>query len=248
MLDSWRRALNAFSYPVDLTTYKGRTQFPGFFKITIAGDRQSTMELENHFQKTASENIAPFFEVIYWKLYSRHNICQNRTRERVCYVQRHGITCKQLWEATLEFVEVHNIANLRKIRKLMGFTTAVLATPLTLPAFANPKRIPMIDMHVAQWVNCHIADHNRNRLNKLSRFHLNYSSLRDNDFPNYLDWVAWSQEVAQVLTKLDKNEWRVRDVEMAVFTAQRNRMRLNTLPLVHDDLDASGNPGREADR
>ena len=49
---------------------------------------------------------------------------------------------------------------------------------------------------------------------------MNSTSLRDNDSQNYLNWIAWCREVAHVLSEKTENEWRTRDVEMAVFTAQ----------------------------
>ena len=61
---------------------------------------------------------------------------------------------------------------------------------------------------------------------------MHHPSLQDDDFPNYLNWVNWCQEVAQVLTELTSKQWRARDVEMAVFTAQRNGMTLNVLPKI----------------
>ena len=88
----------------------------------------------------------------------------------------------------------------------------------------------MIDNQVADWVNSNASIHNVNRKNKLSLFKKRYTSLRDDDFPNYLNWVAWCQEIAQVLTKLTKEKWRPRDVEMAAFTAQRSGLTLNVLP------------------
>jgi len=38
-----------------------------------------------------------------------------------------------------------------------------------------------------------------------------------------LHWIEWCQEVAQVLTTLTEMEWRPRDVEMAVFTAEHKK-------------------------
>jgi hypothetical protein len=62
--------------------------------------------------------------------------------------------------------------------------------------------------------------------NKLSPFTtLKYTSLQDNNFPNYLNWVNWCREVAEVLTELTGEKWRARDVEMAVF--QHNVIKWN---------------------
>lgn len=230
MSDSWTRALDAYSYPVNLRDHERAHEFPGFLNMIIVGDRNSTITFENHYQETAPTDIAAFFEVVFWKLYSQKRIRQNSTTRIVDFVQEHRITPRQLWEVVHQFVESQTRENLKRIRKLLGIKTDVLAIALTLPALASPKTIPMIDNQVARWVNHNAADHNINRINKLAPFKMSYTSLRDNDFSNYLDWVVWCQEVAHILMKLTGEEWRARDVEMAVFTAQRKGMVLNVLP------------------
>jgi hypothetical protein len=230
MSKSWINALKAYWYPVDLTTYEGTKNFPGFFNMRIAGDRESTIAFENHYRETAPTNIETFFEVVYWKLYSRPNRRRTITNRVVESVQRRGIAPDRLWDSVQQFVVAQDIVNLRGIRKLLGFKAPVLAVPLTFPALASPSRIPMIDNQVANWVNRNYDEHNANRSSKLTRFKMKHTSLEDDDFPSYLNWVAWCQEVAQVLKRLTELNWRARDVEMVVFTAERSDMGLNVLP------------------
>ena len=229
MPNSWMHALNAYSYPVDLTTYEKAIEFPGFFNQTIKGDRNSTIDFENCFQKNAPYHISSFFEVIYWKYYSQAQYRKKGTDRIIAYVQENRITSIQLWEAIQEFVNMQTIKNLRNIRNMLGLTTRVLAVALTLPALASPETLPMVDTQVAKWINNNIAPHNDNRHNKLTTFNLNYTSLQDNDFSNYINWIAWCKEVSHILTEHTDCKWRVRDVEMAVFTAQRQKLSLNVL-------------------
>jgi hypothetical protein len=133
-----------------------------------------------------------------------------------------------LWDAILKFSDNQNIDNLKNIRKKLGITTKVLATTLTFPALAYPDIFPMVDMQVAKWVNKYFVEYNIHRNNKLTPFNFK-RVLRDNDFNNYLNWVAWCRETSELLTKLNRIKWRARDVEMAVFTAQRNKLYLNPL-------------------
>jgi hypothetical protein len=86
------------------------------------------------------------------------------------------------------------------IRNLLGIRTRVLAVPLTLCALADPQRYPMVDNQVAEWVNSNAILHNKNRSNHLTLFNKKYTSLQDDDFTNYLHWIAWCREVSQVLT------------------------------------------------
>ena len=230
MPNSWSEALNSYCYPVDLRKYRRAYKFPGFFNGNILGDRNSTIEFENHYQATASNNIAAYFEVVYWKLYSQPQHRKKATNRIVDFIQGSGITSRQLWDAIQQFLRIPSSPNLDKIRKLLGISTEVLAVPLTLCALADPQEFPMIDNQVADWVNSNASNHNVNRRRKLTLFIKGNTSLRDKDFLNYLNWVAWCQEVTQVLNGFTREKWRARDVEMAVFTAQRNGMVLNVLP------------------
>lgn len=230
MPQTWVEALNAYSYPVDLREYGRASQFPGFFNRKISGDRNSTVEFETLYQQTAQENMTRFFEVVYWKVYSQSAIREKTTNRIVDFVQNNGTKPEELWDTIRRFLDNPTKWKLNQIRNLLGIKTNVLAVPLTLCAFAYPHEFPMIDNKVADWVNSNVSAHNYKRKSKLSLFKKRYTSLRDDDFSSYLDWTKWCREVAQILTKRTEGEWRARDVEMAVFTAQRKGMVLNVLP------------------
>ena len=228
MPGSWTRALNLYCYPVDLGSYHRSHKFPGFFEILIAGDRSSTIAFENHFREAAPNHIAAFFEVVFWKLYSQPGRRDGKTDSVINSVQNNNILPKILWDTVLKFINNQNIVNLRSIRTMLGFTSPVLAITLTIPAFTCPDKFPMVDTQVAKWVNEHFAEHNIDKINNLTPFNFK-GVLRDNDFNNYLNWVAWCRETSEILTRLTKGKWRARDVEMAVFTAQRNKLLVNPL-------------------
>jgi hypothetical protein len=230
MPESWKKALNRYSYNVNLENYEKAALFSNFFINNIQGNRPTTINFENHFRDLAPENMEVFFEVVFWKLYSQASRRQKGTSRIVSFVQDNEITAEEIWKVVEDFIKNQNRKNLGKIRDKLGIKTKVLAIPLTFPAFADPEKIPMIDNKVASWVNLNAEDHNCNRKNKLTLFKKNYSSLRENDFPNYLNWIFWCQEMAHVLTEMNGEKWRARDVEMAVFTAQRSGMTLNVLP------------------
>jgi len=232
MPTSWKKALDSYSYPVNLGDYKRASEFPGFFKRKISGNRKSTIEFEDYYRKNAPHRVEVFFEVMYWKLYSLPSKRDRQTETLIRQIREREVTPDKLWESIQRFVENPSKTNLEEIREKLGLSSRVLAVPLTFVAFADPQRFPMIDTHVARWVNSNCASHNVNRKNKLSPFTTlkKYTSLQDNDFPNYLNWVNWCREAAEVLTELTGEKWRARDVEMAVFTAQRNKMELNVLP------------------
>ncbi len=199
--------------------------------MEIKGDRNSTIEFENYFRRKARDSIEVYFEVVFWKLYSQKNIRQKKATEIIDNMLRKNVSPELLYEAINRFVNEPNKQNLNYIRNLMGIKTDVLAIPLTFPAFLNPEKYPMIDKVVARWVNKNFTKHNKNRRIKLIPFDtLNrYTSLRDADFQSYVNWVSWCNEVALILTEKTAIKWRARDVEMAVFAAERNNSELNVL-------------------
>ncbi len=227
MPDTWERALDYYSYPVDLTDYQRKKEFPGFFDMRISGNRKSTVVFEDHYRKFAPKSTAAFFEIVFWTLYHRG---QEGTNRVVDSIQDKGITANQLWKDVQNFISCKTKKNLNEIREDLGYDNPVLTVPLTLCSLANPEDLPMVSNDVARWVNDNSVRHNIGRTNKLTEFNKKYTSLRDDDFSSYLDWVSWCQEIAQVLSQLTERKWRARDVEMAVYTAQRSRMILNVLP------------------
>ena len=227
--ESWINALSNYSYPVILSSYENSGQFPGHFLRDIAGDRGSTIEFEDYFRENARRSIEVYFEVVFWKLYSQKQIRQRSTARITRYVLGERIRPSSLHNAIESFAGEPTRRNLREIRKLLGIGTNVLAVALTFPAFLNPKRYPMVDNNVAKWVNANLTRHNRNRQARLTPFTFGYTSLRDNDFGNYLNWVEWCNETAGILTSETNFQWRPRDVEMVVFTAKRKDIELAVL-------------------
>jgi hypothetical protein len=234
MVKSWQKALEAYSYPVDLTKYRNAKQFPGFFNTKITGDRASTMDFERHYRDTASTRIEPYLEVIYWKLCSlRRGIADREVDNRLKAIRDNNTTPQRLWHVIQQFIGNQTEDNLERIWEKFGYSDNGLALPLTFPALAGSETLPMIDMQVANWVNKNLERHNDNRISKLTLFNTSASSLRgtDKNFVSYVNWVHWCQEVSTVLTKLSAIPWRVRDVEMAVYTAERSEGKLDLEPL-----------------
>ena len=226
---TWISALYKYSYPVTLSKFKGRGAFPGFFIRDIFGDRLSTIEFEDYFRANSDKQVEPYFEVVFWKLYSQPMVRQGTTSRIAEQVREEGVEAAELRCAVERFVEKPTKANLSVLRALLGIKTDVLALALTFPAFFDPRSFPMVDTKTAGWVKEHHSAFSLNRGNRLTPFALNYSSLHYNDFDNYLNWVHWCRETAQILTSKTNLQWRARDVEMAVFAAARQRLALNPL-------------------
>ena len=221
-------ALKAYSYPVDLSTYRNACRYPGFFETRIEGDRASTMAFEDRYRSLIRDDVAATLEVVYWKMYSQGR--RDHPTDRVSdHFHEQDIKPRDIADAVYAFTETRSRDQLHEIRTLLGFRSKVLPIALTLPALIRPELLPMVDSQVANWVNDNLELHNRNRDSRLTPFKMNYTSLQDNDFDNYLNWVAWCREMARVLGERTEMIWRPRDVEMAVFTARRTKLPLNVI-------------------
>lgn len=223
-------ALQKYSYRVHLNDFVSSNKYRPFFTAEIEGDRESTMAFEKRFQQNAIDSLEAYFEVLFWKLYSQGMIRDKTTIRTISYMEKQKTDPCLLWERISSFVHEPNLVNLKAIRLLLGYSSPVLAVCLTFPTFHSPDLFPMVDNQVARWVNSNCEKYNSGSIRaRLAPFFMNYTSLRDNDFPNYLKWVDWCREVATLLTGKTGFHWRARDVEMAVFTSQRSNLWLNIL-------------------
>ena len=232
MTRSWMKALDAYSYRVDLRKYKNARQFPGFFEIDIPGDRESTIAFEKHYQETAPTRIEPYLEVTYWKMAFRGP--DNQTDIRWRKITKKGATAQRLWYSVQQFIGNQTEDNLERIWEEFGYSDNGLASPLTFPALASPETLPMIDIQVAKWINKNYRLHNINRTSELTPFDMSSNSPlkgTNANITSYVNWVHWCREASTVLTELYSKPWRARDVEMAVYTAERSKGKLDLEPL-----------------
>ncbi len=226
---TWTTALSRYYYPVDLSAYKRAGECPGFFTRDIAGDRASTIEFEDYFRANSEHSIEPYVEVAFWKLCGEKKRFEARVSDLADHLRGQGVTASELRRAVDLFVDKPTKVNLSVLRALLGIKTPVLALALTFPAFVGPDRFPMVDTNTARWISENSEEHSAGGGKELTGFEFGYSSLRYNDFDNYLNWVEWCRESAEILTAKTNMEWRARDVEMAVFTAAREGLSLKPL-------------------
>lgn len=230
MPDTWTRALNDYNYRVRLPDYKRSREFPGYFTRGIPGDRASTIDFEDYFRASSELSIGPWVEVAFWKLCGQKRRFEARVDQLVDHLREQGVTASELRGAVDLFIAKPTKVNLSVMRALLGIKAPVLALALTYPAFVDPDQFPMVDTNTARWVSANAETYSKSAAKKLTPFDGGRSSLHDNDFDSYLNWVQWCRETAANLTTRTGTRWRARDVEMAVFTAAREGLSLNPLP------------------
>ncbi len=206
-VQSWKRAREAFEYPVDLKSFNDGDAYPGFFDRVI--DSGETTEFEDAFRAelVPGGRVERAAEVVYWKNYkmfghkpTRRLLSNVNSPERwVQFVNTlKAVATALTWESFCEF------------KKLCpGF-----ATPITLLSFYDPHRYPMVDKWIGKWW--------LERFPRRPQFDWNPNRTllkpSNGSWDAYLAWAEFCREQASLLSRLSGKPWRARDVEMAVWS------------------------------
>jgi len=225
----WQCVLASYSYPVDLTRFAEQQAYEGWFKTNISkGDREQTIQFENSFREAAPNYLGAWFEVIFWKLYSNKKIL-GTAYNIINAIKQKGVSANDLWERCCRYINAPSTSNFKDFQQLV-VASRNIAVCATFPAFISPERFPMIDTQVAKWVSSHYEEQNRGASNKvkLQPPKPGYAGevLSMSHYPFLESWTSWCRVRAQQLSELSGFAWRPRDVEMTIFTAQRNNLNL----------------------
>ena len=144
-----------------------------------------------------------------------------------------GAAPADLWSSCANYIANPNLASFRAFRCKL-FKQPVVATAATFPAFICPDRFPMVDTQITRWASENSGAH---RYSGVGGPDLECvpalrpgAVLRERDWRFVESWIAWCQFTAGILSQRTARPWRARDVEMAVFSAQR-RHDLTLKPL-----------------
>jgi hypothetical protein len=239
----WRKALASYDYQVDFSGFPHDPGCEGPPKTKFSS-RADTVDFESYFRRTGTAQLCPWFEVIYWKMFSQGKYRRMlQVNERMAYWNDRSVPPGNLWKACKAYTDEPCKGTFRGFLKLFGFTIEPLAIAATFPAFVNPDDFPMVDTRVAKWVIEFGAEHNAadpagaqlRQPEAFARGSTTVLTMLDFDF--MLAWTEWCHYTAGKLSKLSQPsvKWRARDVEMAVFRAWGNRhpvdsIRLEPLP------------------
>ncbi len=220
MAETWKRALDSYVYPVDLRQFAHAEEYPGWFQHRLAlGNRDETMQFEQHFREHARSALAPWLEVVLWKMYSQGGRRDYRTQCIAEQLESSNVSAGELWEACRQYVNGPSRQTFDGFRRLFHFGSEAIAIVATFPAFMAPDRFPMVDSKVAQWTRRNAAAHNDAdpRGPQLVPPQVGHLTMRH--WPFVESWTEWCRHTARKLAALTQAEWRARDVEMAVFSA-----------------------------
>ena len=240
MPQTWENALSKYRYPdrgdgrfdlarfADAQKYRSR----GWFEwSTDEGNLANTQAFELRFRELGPHNLEAWAEVVFWKLYTM-GISRDKTTRQVLTSR---IGADKLWQHCANYIEKPSLQSFRDFREKL-FQQSVVATAATFPAFICPEKFPMVDKQVTEWARIEGAKHSYRAIAgpsiscvpELDKGEV----LRESHWAFVESWIEWCQFTASRLHDLTGSYWRARDVEMAVFTAQRSRDGLTLNPLV----------------
>ena len=225
---TWKEALDRYRFPVDLTTFTDAADYPGWFDLTLdPGDPIQTMDFETRFREQARHHLEVWGEVVFWKNYT---MPLGRTKLTRQVLGKSSVRPAELWSSCLEYVANPNLESFKAFRsKLFGDS---IATAATFPAFIRPDQFPMVDTQITKWAVVNGELHSYARIggpNLVSAPVLAAGVLKGIHWPFVESWMTWCRFTAWKLSQLTGQTWRARDVEMAVFTAQRIGLTLTPL-------------------
>ena len=228
MCNNWNKAYSRYNWEVNLKYFKDAANYPGYFNRVITPADVATFE--NKFRAAINGNgsfeIAG--EVCFWKNYKNAQ-ARNRVTQKLLNHLKNPVNWNSFVQAIKQissdpsydnFVELQYACNQRR-----GF-----ATPITFLAFYNPTEYPMVDKHIANWW----------AKNKIKFGYESFPAFLQGIYGSILSckqswdaYVAWKTFCNDYARRISENcglSWRARDIEMAVWEAQRNYISLEVLP------------------
>ena len=230
--ETWERALDAYRYPVDLTGFRDAHEHRDWFDLKIdPGDVAQTVHFETRFRARAQDHLEAWGEVVFWKLYSGG---KGRAAKRAGALLGSGVVAADLWWSCADYIADPNLDSFRAFRTKL-FKQPVVATAGTFPAFVCPEKFPMVDTQITRWAREHGGAHGYAAIGGPDLESVPWlrpgAVVRERHWAFVASWIAWCQFTAAILTQRTERGWRARDVEMAVFSAQKSR-NLTLRPLV----------------
>jgi hypothetical protein len=232
MCKSWDNAHRMYDWTANLSRFGGAAYYPGYFNRVI--EPNDVKAFEERFRAaidgTGSFEIAG--EVCFWKNYGNY-----RARNKITQKLLEHLSLLDNWNtfaATIRRTSINpsydSFDALRKAcSQRQGF-----ATPITFLAFYKPTQYPMVDKHIANWWRVHKAAYGFGSSPLFSQrsdgWIQTYTSAQSrHNWNAYIAWKRFCCDHASRMTEHCGLNWRARDVEMAVWEAQKRSISLGVL-------------------
>ena len=225
MLDNWINAYKSYNWTVDLSKFQDAKKYQEAFNSVITP--QKLVEFENSFrmQINSPDNFSFIRagEVCFWKNYGAF-----QNRDGITNKLLNHLSIRQQWDKFSYAIQKLSVDPIYD--NFLDLTMACnqpygFATPITFLAFYQPTDFPMIDRHIGEWWDKRSDDFGYKKNIKFT-YSNGVISKSENNWIAYLYWAAFCNEIAKIFLTKYQIRWRPRDVEMAVWQAQKNKIAL----------------------
>lgn len=232
MSTTWLEAHSKYNWTVDLSKYENGNNYPDFFKEIISPE--TIVQFEEKFKEslTLSDQFEVTGEVCFWKNYRTFQ-SRNRLTNRILDHLSNPPNWNQFINKLVCLNDSQLYTDFEKMRKAINQPKG-FATPITFLSFYNPSKYPMIDKKIANWWSKNKIRFGYNNANDFSQRKDGWiqaiSTKRSiQNWDAYLDWSTFCQDNAINLSIISKMDWRARDVEMAVWEAEKRGIKLDPI-------------------
>lgn len=232
MCDSWKEAYKKYSWTVPLGHFDKSADYPNFFNHIIRPT--DVITFEDKF-RTAIDNSGSFEiagEVCFWKNYGNIQARNRVTLKLLTYLKD-----SSNWD---EFIQA-----IKQVSKNPSYDNFIIlrdtcnqprgfATPITFLSFYKPIECPMVDKHIAYWwatnrIRFGYDDHSEFSQRDDGWIQTNTISQIKQNWDAYIAWKTFCNDYTTRISNNCRLNWRARDVEMAVWEAQKNNIHLEVL-------------------
>jgi hypothetical protein len=226
-IESWEKARSKYDWTVDLKNFRYKTDYIGHFEEVI--DKDNTLSFENKFRLSlnSEQESGVIGEVCYWKNYGSH-----LSREKLTNNLLKLLAEKNNWiefkNRLLELASKPTYHNIEFFRMACGQPNG-FATPVTFLSFYNPTLYPMVDKIIGKWWNRNKSNYWKTSASNFLQRSDGWIGLNEQNWNTYLEWTNFCREYSNLLSLKSGRQWRARDVEIAVWEAEKRDLTLNTL-------------------
>lgn len=228
MCKSWVNASEKYSWRVDLGRFERAADYPGYFNRVIRP--ANVVAFESAFRTAVNEagSFEIAGEVCFWKNYGAFQARNKVTQKLLTYLAE-----RANWDRFVRAVK--QVSANPSSDSLVALQSACsqpsgFATPITFLAFHKPTEYPMVDKHIANWWRVHKAKYGFGDSPKFSQRNDGWIRASKQSWNAHIAWKRFCCDYAVRMTKNCGLNWRARDVEMAVWEAQKGGVSLNALP------------------
>ncbi|MCW3982536.1 MAG: hypothetical protein NWE96_00910 [Candidatus Bathyarchaeota archaeon] len=225
-IESWSKSREKYDWTVDLSNYPLRDAYKDFFNQLITN--KNTSEFEEKFRSSLNTNtFAVTGEVCYWKNYGSHTSRDKLTNSLLKLLEDKN-NWNEFKSRLIQLSSNPTYKNIEHFRIACGQPNG-FATPVTFLSFYNPTLFPMVDKIIGKWWNRNKSNYWKTSASSFLQRSDGWLGLNEQNWNTYLEWTNFCRKYSSLLSLKSGMQWRARDVEIAVWEAEKRDFKLDRL-------------------